>query len=36
MKKYDVIVVGMGPSSIFFAYEMIKLNKNNFLLNGLH
>ena len=25
--KYDVIVVGMGPSSIFCAYELIKLNK---------
>ena len=22
--KYDVIVIGMGPSSIFFAYEMIQ------------
>lgn len=32
MKKYDVIVVGMGPSSIFFAYEMIKLNKNKKIL----
>lgn len=26
-EKYDVIVVGMGPSSIFCAYELIKLNK---------
>ena len=25
--KYDVIIVGMGPSSIFCAYELIKLNK---------
>jgi len=25
--KYDVIVVGMGPSSIFCAYELIKLKK---------
>ena len=32
MKKYDVIVVGMGPSSIFFAYEMTKLNKNKKVL----
>ena len=32
MKKYDVIVVGMGPSSIFFAYEMTKLNKNKKIL----
>ena len=32
MRKYDVIVVGMGPSSIFFAYEMIKLNKNKKIL----
>ena len=32
MKKYDVIVVGMGPSSIFFAYEMIKQNKNKKIL----
>lgn len=27
MKKYDVIVVGMGPSSIFMAYELIQLKK---------
>ena len=26
-EKYDVIVVGMGPSSIFCAYELIKLKK---------
>lgn len=32
MEKYDVIVVGMGPSSIFFAYEMVKLNKNKKIL----
>lgn len=25
--KYDVIVIGMGPSSIFLAYELIKLKK---------
>ena len=28
MKKYDLIVVGMGPSGIFCAYELIKQNKN--------
>ncbi len=32
MEKYDVIVIGMGPSSIFFAYEMVKLNKNKKIL----
>ena len=32
MEKYDVIVVGMGPSSIFCAYEMIQLNKNKKIL----
>lgn len=26
-EKYDVIVVGMGPSSIFCAYELIELKK---------
>ena len=25
--KYDVIAIGMGPSSIFLAYELIKLKK---------
>lgn len=25
--KYDAIVIGMGPSSVFFAYELVKLNK---------
>ena len=25
--KYDVIVVGMGPSSVFLAYELVKKNK---------
>lgn len=30
---YDLIVVGMGPSSIFLAYELIQLNKyKNILL----
>ena len=31
-ENYDVIVVGMGPGAIFFAYEMIKLNKNKKIL----
>ncbi len=31
--KYDVIVIGMGPSSVFLAYELIKLKKaQNILL----
>ena len=30
--NYDVIVVGMGPGAIFFAYEMIKLSKNKKIL----
>jgi hypothetical protein len=32
MQKYDIIVIGMGPSSIFLAYEMVKLNKNKKVL----
>ena len=32
MKKYDLVVVGMGPSSIFLAYELIKLNKHKNIL----
>ena len=32
MEKYDVIVVGMGPGSIFFAYEMIQQNQNKKIL----
>ncbi len=32
MNKYDVIIIGMGPSSIFCAYEMTKLNKNKKIL----
>lgn len=31
-KEYDVIVIGMGPGSIFTAYEMTKLNKNKKVL----
>lgn len=30
--KYDVIVVGMGPSSIFLAYEFIQHNKDKKIL----
>ena len=30
--KYDVIVVGMGPSSIFCAYELIQLKKHEKVL----
>ena len=30
--NYDAIVIGMGPGAIFFAYEMIKLNKNKKVL----
>ena len=33
MKQYDLIVIGMGPSSIFLAYELIQKNKvKNILL----
>ena len=33
MEKYDVIVIGMGPSSVFLAYELVKQKKaNNILL----
>ena len=30
--KYDIVIVGMGPSSIFCAYELIKLNSNKKIL----
>ena len=30
--KYDAIVIGMGPGAIFFAYEMIKVNKSKKIL----
>ena len=30
--KYDAIVIGMGPGAIFFAYEMIKKDKNKKIL----
>lgn len=31
-EKYDVIVIGMGPSSVFMAYEITKLDKNKKVL----
>ena len=31
-EKYDILVVGMGPASIFTAYELIKLNHNKKVL----
>ena len=31
-KKYDVIVIGAGPSGIFLAYEFIKKNKDKKIL----
>ena len=31
-EKYDAIVIGMGPSGIFFAYEMTKLSPNKKIL----
>ena len=32
MKKYDAIVVGMGPSGIFLAYELVKQGKGKNIL----
>ena len=32
MEKYDLIVVGMGPSSIFLAYELIQKNTSKKIL----
>lgn len=32
MKKYDIIIIGMGPSSAFCAYELVKLNSNKKIL----
>ena len=31
-EKYDVIVVGMGPSAVFCAYELVELKKYNKVL----
>lgn len=31
-KKYDLIIVGMGPSSIFCAYELLKNRYNKKIL----
>jgi len=30
--KYDLIIVGMGPSAIFCAYELVKYNKHKNIL----
>lgn len=30
--KYDLVVIGMGPSSIFLAYELSKLDNNKKIL----
>ena len=32
MEKYDLIVIGMGPSSIFLSYELIQKNYNKKIL----
>lgn len=32
LKKYDAIIVGMGPGGIFCAYELTKLNKHKNIL----
>ena len=32
MNEYDLIIVGMGPSSIFCAYELIQKNKHKNIL----
>ena len=32
MEKFDVIVVGMGPSAIFLAYELVKQGKGKKIL----
>ena len=31
-KKYDLIIVGMGPSGVFCAYELIQKNKHKNIL----
>lgn len=32
MNKYDIVVIGAGPSAAFLAYEAIQLNKNKKIL----
>ena len=32
--KYDLIVVGMGPSAAFLAYELIQLKSNKKVFYG--
>ena len=32
MKKYDLIIVGMGPSGVFCAYELIQMGKHKNIL----
>ena len=32
MKKYDLIIVGMGPGGVFCAYELIQKNKHKNIL----
>lgn len=32
MKNYDLVIVGMGPSAIFCAYELLELNPNKKIL----
>lgn len=31
-EKYDLILIGMGPSSIFCVYELLKSNFNKKIL----
>ena len=30
--KYDIVIIGAGPSGVFLAYELIKLNSNKKVL----
>ena len=32
MNKYDLIIIGAGPSGIFMAYELIKLGNKKKVL----